>query len=81
MVLATVKEKLHEYIDHADEKKIKAIYALVENDLEDRSYLYDEKTLAILRNTSKDYHSGKIKAYPADESMKRIRKQIGKREL
>jgi hypothetical protein len=78
MVLATVKEKLHEYIDHADEKKIKAIYTLVENEIENRSYLYDEETLNILRKTSSDYFSGKTKGHPLEESMNRIRKQIGK---
>jgi hypothetical protein len=78
MILATVKEKLHEYIDHADEKKVQAIYTLVENEIENSNYLYDEETLKLLRNTSRDYFSGKIKGYPAEESMKRIRKQIGK---
>jgi len=78
MVLATVKEKLHEYIDHADEKKIQAIYTLVENEIGDSNYLYDEETLKILRSTSRDYFSGKIKGYSEEESMKRIRKQIGK---
>ena len=78
MILATVKEKLHEYIDHADEKKIQAIYTLVENEIEIRNYQYDEETLDILRNTSRDYFSGKVKGYPEEESMKRIRKQMGK---
>ena len=81
MILATVKEKLHEYIDHADEKKIQAIYTLVENEIDDSSFLYDEETLNILRKTSSDYFSGKVKGYPVKESMERIRKQIGKREL
>ena len=68
----SVKEKLHEYIDHVDEKKVQAIYTLVENELEDRSDLYDEATLNSFRKTSKDYFSGKEKGYPMEESMKRI---------
>jgi hypothetical protein len=78
MILATVKEKLHEYIDHADEKKIQAIYTLVEDEIEDTNYQYDEETLNMLRNTSRDYFSGKIKGYSEEESMERVRKQIGK---
>ena len=81
MVPETVREKLHEYIDHADAKKIQAIYTLVENEIEERAYQYDEATLKILRNTSRDYFAGKIKGYPGEESMKRIKKQIGKRAL
>jgi len=79
MMPISVKEKLHEYIDHADEKKVQAIYTLVENELEDRSDLYDEATLNSFRKTSKDYSAGKEKGYPVEESMNRIRKQIGKK--
>ena len=78
MVLASVKERLHEYIDHADEKKIQAIYTLLENEIDAKANIYDEATLDSFRKTSKDYHSGKIKAYPLEESMKRVRKQIKK---
>ena len=79
MVQTSVKEKLHEYIERADEKKVQAIYTLVENEIEDRSNLYDEATLNSLRATSEDYFSGKIKGYPMEESMERIRKQINKK--
>jgi hypothetical protein len=34
MTLATLREKLHEYIDHAGDKKVKAIFTLVANDME-----------------------------------------------
>ena len=77
MTLSTVKGKLHEYIDSADEKKIQAIYTLVENEIEDRSSLYDEATLDSFRKTSEDYASGKIQGFTVDESMNRIRKQLG----
>ena len=81
MLQTSVKEKLHEYIEHADEKKIQAIYTLVENEIEDRSCLYDEATLNSFRTTSADYFSGKIKAYPMQESLDRIRKKIAKIDL
>jgi len=74
----SVKEKLHEYIDNADDNKLQAIYTLVESEIEDRSSLYDEATLNTFRETSRDYTSGKIKGYTVEESMKRIRKQIDK---
>ena len=34
MTYTVVKEKLHEYIEQADKKKVKAIYALLEEDIE-----------------------------------------------
>jgi hypothetical protein len=76
---ASVKEKLHEYIDHADTKKLQAIYTLVQEDIEDRGDLYDEKTIDSFRATSKGYASGKIKGYPVEESMERIRKELNKK--
>jgi len=79
MAQTSVKGKLHEYIDRADEKKVQVIYTLVENEIEDRSGLYDESNLNSFRETSADYFSGKIKAYPMQESLNRIREQIKKR--
>ena len=79
MVVASVKEKLHEYIDGADEKKLLAIYTLVESDIDDRSGLYSEADLATFRETSEDYASGKIKGYTVEESMQRIKKQLGEK--
>lgn len=76
MIQTLVKEKLHEYIEHADEKKIIAIYTLVENEIEDRSYLYDDAAIRTFQATSEGYFSGKIKGHTIEESMECIRKQI-----
>ena len=76
MTYTAVKEKLHNYIEQADQKKIKAIYTLLEKDIEndeDRS-VYDESTLQILEKTSDDAFSGKTKTYSLTESMENIRK-------
>lgn len=75
----TLKDKLHDYIERADEKKLQAIYTLIESDLEHRSSLYDEGTLAALKQTSEDYRAGKIKGYSVEESMARVRQQIARR--
>jgi hypothetical protein len=77
-MIAAVKEKLHEYIDHADEKKLQAIYTLLKNGIEPER-VYDEATLNSIRQTSKDYFAGTIKGYPMEESMERIRQQIGRK--
>jgi hypothetical protein len=76
MNLASVKEKLHEYIEQADEKRCRLFNTLLEAEIEDRSSLYDDATLQSFQQTSEGYSSGVIKGYPVEESMKRIRKQI-----
>ena len=79
MTQTALKEKLHEYIEHADERMGQAIYTLVENEIEDRSELYNEATINSFRGISEDYFSGKTKGYTMEESMNRIRKQISKK--
>lgn len=78
MMIASVKEKLHDYIEHADEKKLQAIFVLVENDIEDRSSLYSDAVLAKLSATSEHYLSGSIRGYEMNESLGRMRAQLPK---
>ena len=78
MMIASVKEKLHDYIEHADEKKLQAIFVLVENDIDDRSGLYGDAVLAKLRTTSEHYLSGSIRGYEMNESLGRMRAQLPK---
>ena len=80
MTIAAAKDRLHEYIDHADEKKVLEILALFENDAEMNGFVYDEATLNMLRERSAEYLSGQSITYTVEESMERIkqhRKQNG----
>jgi len=73
MTIAVAKEKLHEYIDHADEKKVLEILALFENGEEKSGVVYDEATLNMLRQRSAEYLSGQSTTYTVEESMEHIR--------
>ena len=75
MKLAAVKEKLHDYIEHADEKKVKAMFTLVENDMEP-DYEFSEAELAELDRRWENYLSGKEKSYSLEDSMSNMRKYI-----
>jgi hypothetical protein len=73
MTIAVAKEKLHEYIDHADERKIMEILALFENGVEKSGFVYDEAILTMLRERSAEYLSGRSITYTVEESMEHIR--------
>ena len=79
MTLIAIKEKLHEYIDHADEKKVQAIYTLVENDFEDANHVYDQETLAMLEKRRDDYLRSNSKGLSEEQSMEHVKKELAKR--
>jgi len=79
MTFTALKEKLHGYIEHADEKKVKAIYTLVENEISETGYVYDDETINILEERREEYKKSKIKGYTVEESMGHVKKELKKR--
>jgi len=79
MTPAAVKEKLHSYIDHADDKKVKAMYALVESDIEP-DYEFTDADLEELDGRRDNYLSGKSKSIPLDESKKNLDRYIANKK-
>lgn len=76
MTFDAVKNKLHDYIDHADQSKVMAIYTLLSSEIE--PYTYDEATLTMLETTRNNMLSGKEKTYTLDETIANIRQHRGK---
>jgi len=66
MSTAEIKQKLHEYIDTAEDKKIKAIYALLENEMIDEFTYTDEQKKELDRRYD-DYMNGIGKTYTREE--------------
>lgn len=55
MKTVELKQRLHEYIDNAEEKKLKAIYTMIENEIEPSyDYLKDEDFLKELQRRASE---------------------------
>ena len=68
MTIAAIREKLHEYIDIAEEKKLEAIYAMIEEGvLENVDLWEDEDFLNELDRRMEELESGKVKGIPLEE--------------
>lgn len=70
----TLREKLHQYIDHVEDEKIKAFYTIVQTDIEDDASVYTAEFKAELDKRQEDYRSGKSKMVTSEESKKRVQK-------
>ncbi len=72
MTTALIRQKLYEYIRIADEKKVKAIFTMVEGEIGDYEWSKDKEFLAELDRRSADYKSGKVKGIPWEEAKLKI---------
>lgn len=73
MTIADVRKKLHDYIELADDERLKVFYALFENDINTESAI-DADLVKELDKRWESYSSGKSKAYTLEESMAQIKK-------
>ncbi len=76
MTTAAIRQKLHNYLETATDKKIKAIYTLVENEVEETIDDYPEQLKAELDRRDEAYKNGTEKIVTAAESKRRISKLL-----
>ena len=77
MDTAELRQKLHHYIEIAEEKKLQAIFSMVETDIEEAyNYWDDEDFVAMLQEREQAYLSGTSKLYTLNESALRAREAI-----
>jgi hypothetical protein len=73
MNTATIREKLYEYIRVADDKKVRAIYTIIENDVvEPYEWWNDNELLTELDNRSEQIKSGNDPGMLWEEAKKEI---------
>lgn len=72
MTTATIRQKLHNYLEVADDKKIRAMYTMMETEVENGSLIYTDELKSVLDQRLESYKSGKINLVTEEESRKRI---------
>jgi Putative addiction module component len=73
MTAVTIRQKLYDYIRVAEDRKVKAIYTMLEDEIEEvYDYWNDKKFVAELNKRSADYKSGKVKGVSWDKAKAQI---------
>lgn len=75
-IIATlgIRQKLHNYLEIADDKKVDAIFTILEEDIEESSVTYSDELKKELDKRHEDLKSGKAKSISAKNSKRRIEK-------
>lgn len=79
MNATAIRKQLHNYLEVADDKKIKAIYTMMEGEIKESAVVYTDEFKAELDKRYAAYKSGNAKMVTAAESKKRIQKILKKK--
>ena len=70
MTVAAIRNKLTDYLQNAPDKKVKALYTLLERDIELCEQGMDEAFFKELDRRSKSFEDGTAKTYTLEEARK-----------
>ena len=74
-----IRHKLHHYIEIAQDKKVKAIFAMVEDEIEETyDHWNDERFVAELQRRENAYLKGTSKTFTLPQSVNRAKQAIRK---
>jgi hypothetical protein len=74
MTATAIRNKIKKYVDDVDDKKLKALYVLLETDIEEStSFALTDEHLKILNEEDKLHRAGKTKSYNWAEAREIIR--------
>jgi len=74
MESSSIRSRLHEYIDIADERKLEAIYLILESDMEQGGH-YTASDIALLHERRTKHLDSSSKSYSVSESLEQVRTQ------
>lgn len=74
MDTAAIRQQLHNYLEVADDKKIKALYTIIEKDIQENEFEYSDELKSELDKRYSEYKNGTAEMITAAESKKRIEK-------
>lgn len=75
MLSTTIRQKLYDYIRVAEDKKVKAIYTMLEEEIEEiYEHWNDKNFIAELEKRSTEYRTGKAKGISWENAKSRILK-------
>lgn len=73
MTTMAIRHKLYDYIRAAEDRKVKAIYTMLEEEIEENYVYWNDKVfLAELDKRSTDFKSGKVKSVLWEEAKAQI---------
>jgi len=78
MSATEIRHWLYEYIRFADEKKVKAIYTIVEDEIKEKHEVWNAAFTKEMQRRSKDMESGKVKGKSRIDVSKSVKALLGK---
>ena len=75
MTVLAIRQKLMTYLADADDSKVKALYTLLEKEIEEGEFVLSDEQLQILELEREMHLSGKSKSYTIEEANQIIRGQ------
>lgn len=76
MTTTAIRQKLMDYLQTADVKKIKAIYTMVEDEITTNSNDWDEEFVKEMESRSKSFSNGTAKTYSWEETKRAAVKKV-----
>ena len=76
MTTTVIRKKLADYLKVADDKKVKAIYTMVQDEISTGENDWDENFIRELQSRSRSFKNGTAKTYSWEETKRTAIKKI-----
>jgi hypothetical protein len=80
MTALAIRQRLFEYIRFADEKKIKAIYTIFEDEINEKHDIWTNELMEEMQKRADEIGSGKVKGRSWSEVQKKARSLVNKKK-